>query len=209
MNKVVKVYKFEELSPEVRANVRAQAEEVLVEARAELLEETLCEQLAETYCIHLGGGALFYSLSHCQGDGVSFSMYNMQNSDYFIREAKERISSPAKLQMLHDLLSRDAFEVMSCHSSRYYGASTSQVGYTLAVEVTKEEGELIAEVTQEIARLYVALCANLERDGYSLLTVSAEEVIYYCQYGYDEGEHLYFEDGTIADRYIVSEQTAE
>jgi len=142
-------YSFEELSPEAQGKaLEAWRYSLYMEIPDYLLEESMLEELAReiTGAYDLPGAddlRISYSLSYCQGDGVSFS-------GKVLKENAPGLSWPASA----------AYAEFN-RGSHYYSHA-----YTVTPELFDAEEEEISDGIEEFRESYLKICRNLEKYGY-------------------------------------------
>lgn len=189
--KEIQVFKFDELS--VEAKERARQDYCEIEDYSFLIEEEL-KQTDECF----DEVKLQYSLSYCQGDGLSFSgELNLRKFLTLVYSKKRKLN-----KKMIDLLCDWIYSVESAgNEGRYYFCSKSDIKYTEDYSLEKEMSEfryliidkLWENVLAEIQNYYVELCRQLEKYGYSILTyrMTDEEFSEHCEID----DYQFLEDG--------------
>ena len=142
-------YSVGELSPEAQEKaIEAWRYSLSMEMPEYLLEEIMSEKLSEEIAgaYDLPGAEdleLSYSLSYCQGDGVSFT-------GRAYKETAPGLSWP-------DSAIYAEFNRISRHYSH---------AYTVTAALFDEAGEEITEGLEEFRNSYLKICQNLENYGY-------------------------------------------
>lgn len=156
-----KLYHFEELSPEVRQKVIDKHYE---NEDYPLLTEDLKDYLKE--CDTLGifsNIELYYSLSYCQGDGLSF----VADID-FKKFLKENYS--LKESVLNAILSNISVVFQNKYRSRYTYATKEDIYFEIDnIKANSRLFKLIVNIEKELNDYYYNICRRLEKYGYSIL----------------------------------------
>lgn len=113
--------------------------------------------------------SLSYSLSYSQGDGLSFTASNIENSILisFFRE----ILGENKEKTIQVLIDNCSFELTG-NRGRYNYASKSDIDYTLedyGHNDTINCNIVVAKVLEKLENYYIDLCKELEKNGYNEL----------------------------------------
>lgn len=134
---------------------------------------------------------LQYSLSYCQGDGLSFSAHiNLKN---FL----DNIYSKKLQQFKKDTIQNYIYKCYSKGNTGHYCyASKSDIeyyeNYQNGIE-RKYIDILWQDILEEIKKYYMNICNNLEKYGYSILEyrMNDEEFSEFCE----DNEYKFFENG--------------
>lgn len=153
----IPIYKFDELSDEVKDKVITKFREGNdFPFLSDDLEEELKSLLEENKIEVLDGLKLYYSLSYSQGDGVCF----VGNFKY----GKCRISIE--------------------HKSNYVHYKSVNISIELYDDIDEEENEIYLspkehdDVLDEFKSIYKTICNKIEKDGYSIIeNENTEEAI--------------------------------
>lgn len=137
-------YGFAELSPEAQGKAIEKERSSLYNFMpSEFVEETLRQEL-ETQLGAPNSLRLRFSLSYCQGDGVSFT-------GRLDREEAPLINWPKGATYAEFL----PIDFHYCHA------------WTVRPELFNEEGEEVTEGLEEFRAAYVDICRRLEKVGYA------------------------------------------
>jgi hypothetical protein len=157
-----KVYTFDELSDEAK-QVAIQEMRNSKEIHLDWFNDDAKEQINEAG--FYGDVQLQYSLSYCQGDGLSFSCNRIE----------ERVLLPFFAGILGAGKEKTAKVIMdNCsfvntgNDGHYCYASKRDIDYTFESYKNdyKNINQVVAKVLEEIENLYVDLCKDLENKGY-------------------------------------------
>ena len=160
----VKTYKFEELGKE--------AQEFAIEKYREKMEfdldffaENCQEQIKEAGFIEMsrdGKPELRYSLSDCQGDGLSFTIKNL-DVPAFIRANKLKTRFMALLKAYEDL---GLFAEISLNDHRNYCHARS-VSVFVDCQINDKLSAEADKLKEVIDQVRLDLCRKLEKQGYA------------------------------------------
>jgi len=111
-----------------------------------------------------GNVSLSYSLSYCQGDGLSFSC------DYFdkLNELFTEVLGTGKQKTIDCLINNSSFKLKS-NNHHYCYASKSDLDFYLDNYYVKSQSNIdlvIDKVREKLEDLYMDLCKDLENQGY-------------------------------------------
>jgi hypothetical protein len=156
-----KVYQFKELNEnakEVAIEWYRKDQEIFLDFFNEYSKEQI--ELAG----FKGNVELSYSLSNCQGDGLSFSC------DYYdkLNELFIEVLGYGKQKTIDCLINNCSFELKG-NKGRYCYASKSDFDFYLDNYYVKSQeniDEIITQVRQKLEDLYIDLCKDLESQGY-------------------------------------------
>jgi hypothetical protein len=193
MKKVlIPVFKFEELSDEVKASVRQKEYEFLSEMG------DIAEQVKDFYSYRLQEmnypvDDIRWSLSYCQGDGMAF--YGHLDIDTLVK-LRNRLM-PGKGRSLPVTFFEEYIDItITCSNNHYDHYNTMHLSMDICHDITsakrldalKEFVGLIAEDMKETSKL-------LEREGYNLIEAMQEsEYLDECIVSQDRD---YYIDGEI------------
>lgn len=136
-----------------------------------------------------------FSLSHCQGDGLSFTGEICCEDLFKIDYIKDKLSlSDDVIANLKDTL--DSVEIVRIdYRYTHYNTCKVVLNGNLNWMTNKDYCYLYDDITQ----YYQSLCRRFERDGYRwFYEVNEEEIIKYCTYNNLE----FTSDGRIFDRTL-------
>lgn len=188
MRKIVKeinIFNFDELKPEVQNKLINDFRETLVNDNFELLYENYIYILKENY--NLCDYEIEYSLSYSQGDGFCFysNRYNLlsytilnnkdvKNANVFEKYLIENnLVNDILLNYLNDGYNLGIFK----GDRRYTHARTCYIDYEFNDD--KQEtiiNDYIVEIKNKLYDVYINVCREMERIGYSCYDVPDEDV---------------------------------
>jgi len=157
-NKTIKIYEFNELNKKAQEkainNYRKNQD---IDYHNELLNE-LFKEIAEKFGFNNKEIVFYWSLGHCQGDGVSFTTNNI-NLNEFLKINKLLTKFKSLLNLNIDL-------IIKRNGSLYYHKNSVYVDY-FADNLTDKQEALInnlIEITEEIKN---KVCLECEKIGYA------------------------------------------
>jgi len=108
---------------------------------------------------------LQYSLSYCQGDGLSFSCNHFDSEK--LKSIFKDILGEGKEKTI-ELIYNDCNFVCTANNGNYCFASKNDVDFTFENYKSEYENinELVGKVLSKIESLYMDLCKDLENQGY-------------------------------------------
>jgi hypothetical protein len=111
-----------------------------------------------------GNIKLQYSLSNCQGDGLSFGC------DYFdsekLHEIFREVLGSGKDKTIETILNNSYFKVKGI-SGRYCYAHENDLEYTFDDNISAPNiEEVVGKVKEKLVEIYLNLCSELEKIGY-------------------------------------------
>lgn len=188
MRKIVKeinIFNFEELKPEVQEKIINDFKEILINDNFEVLEENYNYMLKENY--NLCDYEIEYSLSYCQGDGFCFysDRYNLlsytvlKNKD--IKNANVFEKYLIENNLINDILLNylnDGYNLGIFKSDRHYShARTCYIDYEYYNNDDEEEtiNKYIDMIADRLYTVYLSICNDMEKIGYSCYDVLDEE----------------------------------
>ena len=159
------IYKFDELNDEAKQVAIEKQREWEYECGNPLMwfSETYNEKFSDA---GFTGTEIQYSLSYCQGDGLSFSAKDYDNLEQLylkvLGEGKEKTAK---------LLAENTTVNITGNTGRYCYASKSDVelyieNYTSGFTSSERMDEVCAKVEKELQEIYLTLCKELEDIGY-------------------------------------------
>ena len=160
MEKIIKIYQYDELSEESKERVRERNRIDLVDTETEMLNEYFIDILHTDH--HYFKDLKFYwSLGYCQGDGLCFE------SDFDLG-LYLKLHRPNLKQSVHDIIFNNVHVEVKPKSSRYCYSSIEDVeadfGYI------KEDHcrlcKLVDDIVEDIQNLYIKICKEFEVRGY-------------------------------------------
>jgi len=183
----LEVFKFEELS-ETAQTLAIQKYRESNHIFMEPFNEGAIEKIKEAGFTE---PKLQYSLSYCQGDGLSFSAEKYTKlEDLFNEVLGEGKKKTAKV------LAENCTTVMSGNTNRYCYASRSDIdvyleNYTSSYNKSDRMDEVVNKVMTKLEDLYLKLCKQLENDGYADIEYqdsdeSIKETLIANEYEYNE-----------------------
>jgi hypothetical protein len=159
-----KLYTFNELSDEAK---QVAIEEYRSEDHVHLdfFHDDAVEQIEKAG--FYGNVELQYSLSYCQGDGLSFGCDRIEESlllSFFAEILGEGKEKTAKV-----IIDNCSFENTGNKGNHYCYASKGDVSYEFDDYYGKRYNvhEVVSQVEKKIENLYMELCKDLEKQGYS------------------------------------------
>ena len=163
----VKIYKFAELNDAAKEVAIQDQRNDPFNAPLDFFNDNAVEQINEAG--FKGKVNLSYSLSYCQGDGLSFSCeYFDKLNDLFIE-----VLGPGKQKTIDTIINNCSFS-NSGNSGHYSYASRNDIRF----EFDDYSGtkylihSIVAKIEDKLQDLYLALCSELEDQGY-------DEISYY------------------------------
>ena len=157
--KTYQVYEFKELSREAKQK----AIDLYYETEDyPFLSEDLTEEIHQLDTLGIFSDIkISYSLSNCQGDGLSFSA-----SIDFLKFLNNR---GLRLDEI-DLLSNAVYKFQSRGNNNHYCyASKSDITYEENESHKDEVWAIIDKLKEEITDYYLDICRKVEKQGYSIL----------------------------------------
>ena len=163
--KTINTYSFEELSDEAKQNAIETQRNNEYNFDLDFFNEDTAEQINEAG--FKGNVSLQYSLSHSQGDGLSFS------SDYYdkLNELFTEFLGSGKQKTIDCLINNCSFELKG-NKGRYCYASKSDLDFYLDNYYVKSQTNIdlvIDKVREKLEDLYMNLCNELEKNGYKYI----------------------------------------
>jgi hypothetical protein len=159
----IELYKFTELSENAKS-AAIEKEKENMEIFLDFFNDDCNEQISEKG--FKGNIKLQYSLSYCQGDGLSFSCDYYDNlKDLFIG-----ILGAEKSKTIDCIINNISFECKG-NNGRYCYASKNDISLELNnycyVKSSINIDNLISKVESKLKDLYIDLCSQLEIQGYN------------------------------------------
>ncbi len=163
----IKVYKFEELSPEAQARaIKTEIQRQYEYLELDTFNEDAKEQIKDAGFIN---PVLSYSLSYSQGDGLSFKADGFNKlTDLFIE-----VLGPGK-EKTAKLLADNCTVILKGNTGHYCYAKRDQIdlyieNYTSSINVTNTDriDEVVSKALRLLEDIYLDLCKKLEKQGYS------------------------------------------
>ena len=158
----LKVYKFEELTEGSKQVAIQDQRNDPFNAPLDFFNDNAIEQINQAG--FKGKVNLSYSLSYCQGDGLSFSCdYFDKLNDLFIE-----VLGPGKQKTIDCIINNCSF-TNEGNSGRYSYASKNDIRF----ELDDYSGKnylihcLVSKIETKIQNLYLRLCKDLEDQGYA------------------------------------------
>lgn len=164
--KTIETYKFKELSNEVKEKLIDTYLQDSYESLGEDFEYHAKEIIKDKLGIEIEDAEVYYSLSYCQGDGVSFEGESIK-IEKLLSNYKDKFSKRELrlLNLLGDNLYIDAIRNNSnCYHENTMSIQVSGRDDYYSYEIIEGNLYSIADKVTEIAR---DLCQELERIGYS------------------------------------------
>ena len=187
----IKLYKYEELSEEAKEKVRQSFGEDHAQSETDFLEDDFVYQLEEKYP-YFSDIKFQWSLSSCQGDGLSFSA-NIDIGKYLQKHYPKMKTS------VHDTICNVIYNLHSNgNEGRYCYASKSNIDfdtdYSGRADFPRLE-KLIENIIDDIRQEYLSICKDFEKQGYN-----AYENLYSDEYAKEtcsSNEYEFTVDGKI------------
>lgn len=203
----INIYNFEELKEEIQNKLINDFRENLINDNFEMLSENYHYILKENYKLY--DFKIEYSLSYSQDDGVCFynDRYNLlsytvlKNNDIEQANVFERyiiennLVNDILLNYLNDGYNLGIFK----NNKRYTHAHTCIIDYECYYnnEIGLDEQDLIndyiLELKHKLYDVYLNICKDMEKIGYSCYEVTDEEVKEYI----DNNDYEFLEDGIV------------
>ena len=190
ITKKYKVYNYTELSKEAKEKVRGTFGEDDADFTTEQLKEDFAYKLQEDYP-YFKEAVFAWSLSNCQGDGLSFSCDVDLEKFIDIKISKIRARDKAAiLELIYNVLSVG-------NTGRYCYAARSDIEFEFNVtdkEYPKIEKKAL-EIIEKIKDYYITACTKLEKQGYN-----AYEYLYSDEYAKntsEANEYTFLENGEL------------
>jgi len=158
----ISLYKFEELSEAAKISAIETERNSEYNVHLDFFNDDAKEQI---YAAGFKGNvSLSYSLSYCQGDGLSF------NCDYFdkLNDLFIEILGEGKQKTIDCIINNCAF-VLKNNNNHYCYASKSDLDFYLDNYYVKNQTNIdlvIEKVREKLEDLYIDLCKDLENQGY-------------------------------------------
>ncbi len=178
--KEYKTYKYEELSKEAKEKIIENHYENEYLYGYDFLEEDIKEEfLNMKTCFK--DISLQYSLSHCQGDGLSFSG-ELDLKKFINEKYSKKLRSSYKWainEYIYSVISKG-------NGGNYCYASEYDIEYTENYQDYKNHDQinkLFAGVLKEIQEYYLEICDKLEKYGFEILDyrMNDQEMQVYCE----------------------------
>ena len=175
--KTIQVYNFNELSQEAKDTAINNFRDVH-EIHLDFFNDEAKEIISQRG--FKGNIKLQYSLSNCQGDGLSFGC------DYFdsqkLHEIFKEVLGSGKDKTIEILMNNYAYFTLDGNNSRYCYAHKNDLEYIFDDNINAPNiKEVVGKVEEKLVEIYLNLCKELEKMGY------------------DEIEYQY------SDEYIITE----
>lgn len=160
--KTIKIYNFNELSQEAKDtainNFRGEGEVFL-----DFFNDDCIQIINERG--FKGNIKLQYSLSNCQGDGLSFGC------DYFdsqkLHEIFKEVLGSGKDKTIEILMNNYAYFTLDGNNSRYCYAHKNDLEYIFDDNINAPNiEEVVGKVEAKLVEIYLNLCKELEKMGY-------------------------------------------
>ncbi len=159
----IQLYKFNELSEEGKQNAIEKERNREDYYFLDMFSDDANEKISEAG--FKGNVKLQYSLSYSQGDGLSFC------ADYFdkLNDLFTEVLGPRKQKTIDCLINNISFSLKG-NNGRYCYASKSDLDLELDNYYVKSQTNIdlvINKVREKLEDLYMDLCKELEKNGYS------------------------------------------
>jgi hypothetical protein len=158
-----KVYKFDELVVDAQQNA-IEEYRAKMEIHLDFFNDEAIEQIEQAGFYDTI--KLQYSLSSCQGDGLSFSCNRINES--LLLPLFAEILGAGKEKTAKAIIDNCSF-INTGNNGRYCYASKSDIDYTLESyrNIYENIEIVVSKVREKIENLYMNLCKDLENQGYS------------------------------------------
>lgn len=170
-----KVYLFNELSKDAQQKAIEQVRN-RKEVCLDFFNDDAVSKIEEVG--FYGDVQLQYSLSYCQGDGLSFSCKGIEETVLFSFFAEVLGAGKEKTAKV---IMDNCYFVNTGNDGHYCFASKSDIDYYLESYKAeyKNVNEVVGKVLEKIENLYIDLCKELEKQGYDEIEYqySDEEII--------------------------------
>lgn len=181
MRKVVReyeVYSYQELEEEAKERARQTISQSIVEQNFDYLEQDLLTLLEEDYGLKEDNVTLHYSLTYCQGDGLSFDCRDLLESKYFKDKMYEGLSVGEKIS-LSKMINKGELSLFTkrsgCHLYQYALHSDVQT-ITNFYHCGKNKERLVEKIVKKLGGVYMAICNRLEKIGYECYNVEEYDI---------------------------------
>ena len=171
-----KVFNFDELTEQAKETAIEEVRAIInnnFEPEIDMLECMLLERIKE---VGFDNPRLQFSLSHCQGDGLSFSAdtYN-KLYELYVKVLGENKKTTARI------LSENTDVTIKGNTGRYCFSSDSDV--ELLIEPITSSyvyeldncNEIVEQVESELRDIYLDLCNEMESTGYKFIEEATED----------------------------------
>lgn len=189
MRKIIReyeVYSYQELKEEAKERARQTIANSIIEMNFEYLEEDLLTLLEEDYNLKENNVDLHYSLSYCQGDGLSFDCKDLLESKYFKNKMYENLSVGEKIS-LSKMISKGELSLFTKRSGNHlyeYSLHSDVQAITNFYHWGKNKEALVDKIIHKLGNVYMEICSRLEKIGYQCYEVSEEDIERYV-YDYE------------------------
>lgn len=202
--KEIKIYKFKELSEDVKENVKENFDSLIQNIKFDWLKEDLLEYLKSKH--NIKGCKLEYSFSYCQGDGCCF--YDIKLLNYERLKHKKDMNSfecfivekysSEEIELILEYLNDDCNLQLIKQSSHYSHKCTCSIDYEWYYnddkEFEKKINNLIDKLAQDLeTNVFYVICDEMEEIGYNCYNVDEDEILDYIESNNIE----FLEDGLI------------
>ena len=186
--KEIKIFDFEELKEETQKKVVEDFKSDLIDENFNIFRDDIYMYLEEMY--KMVGYEVEYDLSYCQGDGLCFynNRYNLlsytvlKNNDLKNANVLEKyiIENNFNNDLLLEYLGNDYNLGIFKIDSSYTHARTCKIDYEYYYNNDDEEekaiNDYITYLIDKLEKLYINICNELEKIGYSCYDVTEEDV---------------------------------
>lgn len=187
----INIFSFEELSEEAQQKaIKAYIESSYEDPDILHFFSETCKEKAKEF--GFPDITVQYSLSNCQGDGLSFECEN-PDITRFIKEALPNIKTS-----VFDALINTIICSISGNNGRYCYASKSDISFELDLYQNGRDypniENLADQVRGHITDTYMSLCKELENMGYAEIEYQTSEEC--AKEHFENNECEFYEDGT-------------
>ena len=189
ITKEYNVFEYQELSENAKEKVQEMFSLSHWDIETDMLTEDFAYQLEEKYPF-FSDVKFQWSLSCCQGDGLSFSG-NIDLNKYLDVYHKNMKTS------VYDALCNKVYNLHSNgNTGRYYYASKSDIDFDYNVYKDHKRLDAILEnIVDDIRALYIDVCKDFEKQGYNAYDYLGTDE--YAKDTCEANEYTFLEDGKI------------
>lgn len=186
ITKVINIFNFEELKPEIKSKIIGDYREILVNDNFEVLEGNFNYMLEGTYKLY--DCKIEYDFSYSQGDGVCFYKNKCDLLSYTVLKNKDVKNANVfeKYLMENNLVNDNLLNYLNedynlgifKNDSGYTHARTCSIDYEFYNGDDEQEttNKYIGMIADKLYSVYLSICKEMEKIGYSCYDVSDDEV---------------------------------
>jgi hypothetical protein len=192
--KTIQIYNFNELSQEAKDYAINQCKDKF-ETDLDFYYDNCIEAIKEKG--FFGNIKLQYSLSYCQGDGVSFSC------EYFdtkrLNKIFENILGQRKQKTI-DLIINNCYFNLVGNTGRYCYASSRDLEFRFDDNINAPNiEEVVGKVEDKLREMYLSLCEELIQNGYAEIEHQFSNE--YISELLEANDYEFLEDGQLINAY--------